>query len=300
MAPRSTVWLAAAWSATFAACTPERAPDGRPAVPDGSVPAADARPALDSSAPVDSRSGPRFHVIAFYNATYDPAHIAFVHEANPWFEQRAAEHDFTYTATSDWSRLNAADLTQYQVVMFLDDQPPTAQRAAFEQYMRHGGAWFGFHVCAFNTDPASWDWYHNQLLGTGAFRTNTWGPTTAVLRVDDRTHPATAQLPASFTSAVSEWYGWDRDLRRNPSIRILASVDPVSFPLGTDPDQSWYSGDYPILWTNRNYRMLYANFGHNAMNYATNTPTSSTFDSEMQNRFILDGLLWLGSASEAR
>lgn len=40
--------------------------------------------------------------------------------------------------------------------------------------------------------------------------------------------------------------------------------------------------------------MLYANFGHNKMNYDTNTALSSTFDSANQNRFILDGLKWLG------
>jgi hypothetical protein len=182
------------------------------------------------------------------------------------------------------------------VIMFLDDHPPDAQRAAFEQYMRRGGAWFGFHVCAFNENPGNWDWYYNQFLGTGAFHNNTWWPTEAVLDIEDQAHPATSELPATFTSAVSEWYSWDRDLRQNPDIRILASIDPVSFPLGTDPNQSWYSGYFPVLWTNRSYRMLYANFGHDYMIYETNTPTSSTFESDMQNRFILDGLLWLGGA----
>jgi hypothetical protein len=32
------------------------------------------------------------------------------------------------------------------------------------------------------------------------------------------------------------------------------------------------------------------------MNYQTNTRLSSTFDSEVQNRFLVDGLLWLGGA----
>ena len=82
-------------------------------------------------------------------------------------------------------------------------------------------------------------------------QSNTWGPTTAVLKVEDRTHPSTTDLPATFTSAVSEWYSWSNDLRQNPDIKILASVDPSSFPSGTDPNQSWYSGYYPILWTNR-------------------------------------------------
>ncbi len=30
------------------------------------------------------------------------------------------------------------------------------------------------------------------------------------------------------------------------------------------------------------------------MNYETNQPLSSTFGSEVQNRFVIDGLLWLG------
>jgi type 1 glutamine amidotransferase len=239
----------------------------------------------------------QFKVIAFYNGNFDQAHIAFVNEANPWFTARAAEHDFSYTATTNWSLLNTGNLAQYKVVMFLDDLPPASVRAAFQTYMQNGGGFMGFHVSAFNTNPASWDWYHNQFLGTGAFRNNTWGPTTAVLRVEDRTHPSTVNLPATFTSAVSEWYSWNRDLRTNPNIRILASVDPSSFPLGTDPNQTWTSGYFPILWTNRNYRMIYANFGHNAMNYQTNTPLSSTFASATQNRFIIDSLLWLGGGT---
>ena len=185
--------------------------------------------------------------------------------------------------------------------MFLDDAPPAAQRAAFQQYMQNGGAWMGFHVSAFNTDPSSWSWYYNTFLGTGAFRTNTWGPTARdhAHREPRRTRPP-LRLPATFTSSVSEWYSWSNDLRQNPNIDILASIDPSSFPVGTDPNQSWYSGYYPIMWTNRNYKMLYANFGHNAMNYTTNTRLSSTFASELQNRLLIDGLLWLGGRTAPR
>jgi hypothetical protein len=242
---------------------------------------------------------PRFKVIAFYNGTWDAAHINFVQEANPWFQQLATQYNFSYEATTNWSLLNTSNLANYQVVIFLDDAPPTAQRAAFEQYMRNGGGWLGFHVCAFNTNPGAWDWYHNQFLGTGAFQKNTWGPTTAILNTEDQTHPSTLRLPATFTSAVSEWYAWNNDLRNNPNIRILASVNSQSFPLGTDPNQSWYSGYYPIMWTNRNYKMLYANFGHNDMDYANNVGKSSTFASEIQNRFIIDGLLWLGGVTSS-
>jgi hypothetical protein len=237
-----------------------------------------------------------FNVIAFYNGTWDAAHINFVKEANVWFPKTAAANNFTYTSTNDWSKLNAANLAKYQVILFLDDHPPKAQEAAFKQYMDNGGAWMGFHVCAFNTNSADWDWYYNKFLGVGSFNSNTWGPTTAVLKCEDQTHPSTQRLPQKFTSAVSEWYSWTKDLRKNPDIRILCSIDPSSFPLGTDPNQSWYSGYYPVIWTNKNYKMIYANFGHNAMDYAANVGKSSTFGSETQNKFIIDGLLWLGGA----
>jgi hypothetical protein len=240
-----------------------------------------------------------FKVLAFYNGTWDAAHIDFDKDAKAWFPQAGAQYGFTWEATTNWSLLNTGNLAQYKVIMFLDDAPPTAQRAAFQQYMQNGGAFMGFHVSAFTTDPNSWSWYYNTFLGSGAFRTNTWGPTRVTLRTEDRAHPSTLRLPATFTSAVSEWYSWSNDLRQNPNIDILASVDPVSFPVGTDPNQSWYSGYYPIMWTNKNYKMLYANFGHNAMNYSTNTGLSSTFDSEVQNRFIIDGLLWLAGSGPA-
>ncbi|WP_326656591.1 ThuA domain-containing protein [Streptomyces sp. NBC_00385] len=238
---------------------------------------------------------PAFQVIAFYNGTWDAAHISFVQEANRWFPATAAANNFSYTSTNDWERLSSITPDQYQVVLFLDDAPQTAsQRAGFERYMRSGGAWMGFHVSAFTTEARQWPWFYDQFLGSGNFRSNTWGPTTAVLRTEDRTHPSTTGLPATFTSSVSEWYAWENDLRDRPDIKVLASVDPVSFPLGTDPNQSWYSGDYPVLWTNTGYRMLYANFGHNAMDYGSGTTLSSTFASETQNRFVVDGLKWLG------
>lgn len=234
-------------------------------------------------------------MLAFYNGTWDAAHIDFVKEARVWFPATATQYGFSWESTNDWNRLNGITPAQYQVVMFLDDLPQqSGQRSAFQQYMQNGGAFMGFHVSAFNTDPNSWSWYHSTFLGTGAFRSNTWGPTRVTLKTEKRDHASTLRLPATFSSAVSEWYSWNNDLRQNPNIDILASIDPSSFPVGTDPNQTWYSGYYPIIWTNRTYKMLYANFGHNAMNYSTNTRLSSTFDSELQNRWLIDGLLWLG------
>src|SRR5258708_1811228 len=76
---------------------------------------------------------PKFKVIAFYTAKNDLAHISFVHEANRRFPELAAKYNFTYDSTANWNNLNAAFLSHYQVVLFLDTRPddPT-QRTAFE------------------------------------------------------------------------------------------------------------------------------------------------------------------------
>src|SRR5258705_11068651 len=146
---------------------------------------------------------PKFRVIAFFTAKQDQAHISFVHEANQWFPEMAAKYNFSYETTSDWQNMNSDFLAKYQVVIFLDTRPEDpAQRAAFQSYMEHGGAWMGFHFARFaltpSAYPADWDWYHNTFLGSGSYRSNTWRPTSAILRVEDRRHPATHHLPETF------------------------------------------------------------------------------------------------------
>ena len=250
---------------------------------------------------------PKFKVIAFYTGRDDLAHISFVHEANEWFPKMAAKYDFTYEATTNWNNLTAEYLSHYQVVLFLDTRPENpAQRRAFQTYMGNGGAWMGFHFSAFALTPSAypqnWDWYHNDFLGSGEYVSNTWRPTSAVLRVEDTNQPVTKGLPETFKSQPNEWYRWKNDLRTNVDIKILLSIDPASFPLGTGPKlyEIWHEGYYPVVWTNKKFKMIYFNMGHNDMDYEhkfdnTNKTLSHTFDNEIQNRMIINSLLWLGN-----
>jgi uncharacterized protein len=244
-----------------------------------------------------------FRVIAFYTAKNDQAHISFVHEANRWFHKMAGEKGFEYDSTSNWNNMNPGFLSQYQVVVFLDTRPETPdQRKAFEQYMEKGGAWMGFHFAGFALTPSdfpqNWDWYHNNFLGCGEYKGNTWRPTAAILRIEATDHPVARELPPTFKSAPNEWYSWQKDLRKNPDIRVLLSIDSTSFPLGTGPKlyEIWHSGDYPVVWTNRRYKMIYINMGHNDIDYEhkTNRELSHTFENELQNKLILNSLFWLG------
>lgn len=249
-------------------------------------------------------NAPRYRVIAFYTGKGDKAHISFITEANRWFPRMAAERGFTFESTTNWVNLTSQFLANYEVVVFLDTRPDApAQREAFQKYMEKGGAWMGFHFAAFALTPSqfpqNWNWYHNEFLGAGSYSGNTWRPTSAILKVEDPRHPATRGLPETFKASPNEWYKWTSDLRTNRSIKILASIDPASFPLGTGPKQHeiWRSGYYPVVWTNQKYRMIYFNMGHNDLDYEnkTNKELSFTFDIETQNRMILNALEWLGA-----
>jgi type 1 glutamine amidotransferase len=249
----------------------------------------------------------KFRIIAFYTGKNDAAHISFVHEANRWFPEMARQFNFTYDSTNNWNRLNTEFLSNYQVVIFLDSRPEDpSQREDFQVYMENGGAWMGFHFAGFALTPSAfnqdWDWYHEEFLGSGEYASNTWQPTSAILRVEDPKHPATRNLPELFTCSPNEWYRWENDLRMNPDIKILVSIDSTSFPLGTGPklDEIWLDGYYPVVWMNKNYRMFYVNMGHNRIDYENNTnkELSFTFNNEIQNRLIIEGLLWLAQSEK--
>jgi hypothetical protein len=250
----------------------------------------------------DRGTSSKIKVIAFHDGEHDQAHVSFVREADKWFTSMAEKHNFIYESTNDWNNLNSEKLSNYDVLIFLDSRPDSAApRAAFQKYMENGGAWMGFHFAAFALTPSAypqnWDWYHEEFLGAGQYKSNTWRPTSAILRVENRKHPATKNLPDIFKASANEWYRWEKDLRQNPDIEILVSIDSTSFPLGTGPKlhEIWHSGYYPVVWTNKNFRMLYLNMGHNDIDYEnkTNADLSKTFDNEIQNRLVLDGLFWL-------
>lgn len=241
------------------------------------------------------------NVIAFFTAKHDQAHISFVHEANIWFPKMAAQYGFHYDTTSNWKNLNDEFLKGYQAIIFLDTRPEDpAQRAAFQKYVEHGGGWIGFHFAAFALTPSAynqdWDWYHDTFLGCGEYARNTWRPTAAILRVENKNHPATKKLPVTITAAPNEWYAWQKDLKKNPDIDILLSIDPKSFPLGTGPKQHeiWHEGYFPVVWTNKKFKMIYFNMGHNDIDYegGTNKELSSTFGSVEQNQLVIQSLLW--------
>ncbi len=248
---------------------------------------------------------PAFRVIAFYTGKNDMAHISYVKEANEWFARMASQHNFVYEATSNWTQMNDEFLENYETVIFLDTRPEKPeQRAAFQKYMENGGGWLGFHFAAFALTPSvfkqDWDWYHQQFLGSGEYLSNTWRPTAAYLRAEEGRHPIYRKLNKVITASPNEWYRWKNDLSKNPEIQILYAIDQKSFPLGTGPKahEIWHSGYYPVVWTNRNYKMVYFNMGHNDMDYEHKygkevKTLSQTYANPEQEKLVLNALKWV-------
>jgi uncharacterized protein len=224
---------------------------------------------------------PRFKVLAFYSKNVESDHVKFAFEAITFFKELTAGNGFVFDTTSNMNDLTGPGIKDYSVLMMLNDFPHSqAQRDAFRNYMENGGGWLGFHVAAYNDKSTGWPWLLD-FLGGGVFYRNSWPPIPARLVVDDPEHPVTKGLPASFISPSNEWYQWKPSPRERKNIKVLVTLSPDNYPLGLKdivPD-----GDFPVVWTNTGYRMIYINMGHGA----------GIFSDATQNKLIIAGLRWV-------
>jgi type 1 glutamine amidotransferase len=231
--------------------------------------------------PLNFAQSTPFHVLAFYSTNVEQDHVDFALQALTFFSNTAKSDRFQFESTTNWDDLNPQRLKRVQIVMWLNDSAHTPQqRAAFEQYMEHGGGWFGFHFAAYNDSNTHWPWFV-QFLGGAVFYGNNWPPLPALLNVDDKTSPVTKHLPAHYLAPANEWYSWRPNPRANKDVKVLLTLDPSNFPLGFKDTLT--GGDIPVVWTNTRYRMIYMNMGHG----------DKIFSNESQNRMFEDALLWL-------
>jgi type 1 glutamine amidotransferase len=224
---------------------------------------------------------PRFKVLAFFSRTVEPSHVEFAAEAISFFRDLTIGDGFVFDTTSAMQDLTGDRPRDYSILMMLNDFPRLdGEREAFEKYMEGGGGWFGFHVAAYNDADTRWPWLL-RFLGGGVFDRNSWPSMPARLAVEDRSHPVLKNLPEFFMSPANEWYQWRPSPRENGDIQVLVSLSPDNYPLGLKDIIT--DGDLPVVWTNRNYRMIYMNMGHG----------KGTFGDPVQNSLIIAGLRWL-------
>jgi type 1 glutamine amidotransferase len=188
-------------------------------------------------------------------------------------KQLGAANGFTVDATEDAGAFTGANLRRYDAVVFMSttgDVLDDTQQAAFEGYIRHGGAYVGVHSAA----DTEYDWaFYGGLAG--AYFQNHPAIQPARVTVEDRGNPSTSHLAETW-NRTDEWYNY----RSNPRERahVLTSLDETSYTGGT------MNGDHPIAWC-QNYqggRAFYTGGGHTKESY-----TDPAF-----RQHLLGGIRW--------
>ncbi len=168
-------------------------------------------------------------------------------------------HDFEVVATEDAAQMNAANLAQCKVVIFLlttGDILDAAQKGALQDFIRAGGGFVGIHSAA-DTEKA-WPWY-GQLLGAYLRSHDAIQPGTVLAL--DRAHPSTSVLPERWVR-TDEWYNFQTNPRG--SVHVLATLDESTVVGGE------MGHDHPIAWCQEfeGGRSWFTALGHTTETYA--------------------------------
>lgn len=260
-------------------------------------PASPATPAPLADYPADYAREPRFKALVWYTPDAEEAHVAFARQGVEFFRRLNYGDGFVLEITDDLSAYPYEKLREYTIVVMLNGYPrAVAERAAFERYMEDRGGWMGFHAAAYNDPRTGWPWLVD-FLGGGVFLCNNWPAQPAKLTVDTHArpgahthtgaHPVTRNLPREFIAPETEWYQWSPSPRANPDVEVLLTLSPDNYPLGIK--DVMLRGDTPVVWTNRRYRMIYLNMGHNEA--AWGNPT--------QDLLFINSFRWVVSSDPA-
>lgn len=194
-------------------------------------------------------------------ASSDPDHAPMIAKAEPFLASLAAKNHFSLDFTKDAGRISEAGLAGCQVFIQLHLAPfdmSASQQKALQKFIEDGHGYIAVHAAGLTgrqfVSPQTpyWQWFEDWMGGI------VYSPHPAIqtgsVVLEDRRHPVTRNLPASF-QVRDEWYEFDKSPR--PHVRVLACADESSYK----PNKPM--GDHPIIWTNEKYRRaLYIGIGH--------------------------------------
>lgn len=230
--------------------------------------------------PASYAKAPRFNALIYYSEEVEEAHRQFAEQALHFIHKLSYGEGFTYTKATSLAPYTDK-LGEYDVIIALNNMPgDKKEREAFEKYMTSGGGWIGFHAAGYNDKSTGWPWF-NTFLGAGNFYCNTWPPQPVLLETNTQNHPVTKNLPSSFVAPACEWYQWQPSPVENPKVEVLLSLSEKNYPVGIK--DIIYFGPFPVVWTNRDYRMIYLNIGHG----------DEEFTDATQNLLLVNALRWI-------
>ena len=168
------------------------------------------------------------------------------------------KNGFEVDTTTDANKFAEDSLKKYAALIFLSSTGELLsgnQEIALERYIQSGGGFVGIHAA---TDAEyDWNWYVNMI---GASFLSHPDQQEATLVINDKTHPSTDSLPATW-SRKDEWYNFKNVSK---DIKVLISIDEKSYEGGKNGDS------HPMAWYH-NYdggRVFYTELGHTDESYA--------------------------------
>lgn len=221
-----------------------------------------------------------FKVLVF-SKTAGFRHDAQITAGTALIQNLGAANGFAVDNTEDATQINAANLSQYAVVVFLNttgDILDATQQADFEGYIQNGGGFVGVH----SATDTEYGWpFYGALVG--AYFASHPAIQTADLNVADPNHPSTAHLPATFPH-TDEWYNFQSNVANNPSVNVLLTVDEGTYTGGT------MGSPHPIAWSQN-----VAGFGRSW--YTALGHTLSTYSASLFQDHLLGGILWAAGST---
>ncbi len=169
-----------------------------------------------------------------------------------------AKNGFEVDTTTDATKFAEDTLKKYAALIFLSSTGELLsgnQEIALERYIQSGGGFVGIHAA---TDAEyDWNWYVNMI---GASFLSHPAQQVATLVINDKTHPSTDSLPATW-SRKDEWYNF-KNLSKD--IKVLISIDEKSYEGGKNGDS------HPMAWYHAydGGRVFYTELGHTDESYA--------------------------------
>lgn len=203
----------------------------------------------ETEAPPVPADLPRPAILVF-SKTNGFRHEEAIPAANSLFARLAADNGWGIYQTENGAAFSPEILDRFDAVVFNNvsgDVFTPEQREAFKSFVEDGGGFVGFHGSGGDNEYA-WRWYVDELIGA-QFIGHPMDPQfqQATLRVEDKSHPATATLPDEWTRE-EEWYSFAASPRAK-GYSVLLALDEASYkPEGLMGQDLAMGQDHPMAW----------------------------------------------------
>ena len=198
----------------------------------------------------------------------------YYHESIPTgvkaIQELGAKNGFDVDTSTNANKFAEDSLKKYAALVFLSSTGEILtgnQEIAMERYMQAGGGFVGIHAAA--DAEYDWNWYVKMI---GASFKSHPEQQEARLVINDKNHPSTDSLPATWTRK-DEWYNFKN---LNSDVKVLISIDEKSYKGGENGDK------HPMAWYHSfdGGRVFYTELGH----------TNESYSDPMYLKHILGGI----------